>query len=281
MKKKNSEITAVIPTYTNISGLRKLILTLSSMGIPSIIVDNQPTQEKEDMAKKYSAIYLPQLTNRGFGFAVNRGVERVNSQWIVILNDDIEIQDKRLFERMLDYAEKNNFIAVSPVLKKPNGNVENLGYKVLPFGRVELIKDVTQNELDGLTAACLLIKKAVFSSIGGFDERFFAYLEDVDLFLKLKRRGEKFGICLEEEAIHNHMTTSSRMGNFKEMQDVKNWYLVIFNNWNAKTMIKHFPSILLERIRNLSGLVKKTVKVYMIQFHKFRLNRNKKYEHRL
>lgn len=263
---------AVIPTYTNISGLRKLILTLSSMGIPSIIVDNQPTQEKKDMAKKYSALYLPQHTNRGFGMACNRGVKQANSQWIAILNDDIEIQNKRLFERLLEYAQENNFIAVSPVLKKPNGNIENLGYKVLPIGRVELITNVTRGELDGLTAACLLIKKAAFLLVGGFDERFFAYLEDVDLFLKLKKRGKKFGICLEEEVIHNHMTTSSKMGNFKEMQDVKNWYLVIFNNWNAKTIIKHFPSILLERIRNLSGLVKKTVKIHMIQFQKPRFD---------
>lgn len=263
---KSTSITIIIPTYTNIKGLKKLLAFLQSLDYPIIVIDNQPLKEKNFLSKMKHVSYLPQEKNRGFADAVNYGASFSQSDWLAILNDDIDIKDEKLFEKLLKFALKKNYAAVSPVLKKSNGEIENLGYQVLPIGRVDLIKDVsrytlhvTRGELDGLTAACLLIKKKAFESIGGFDQRFFAYLEDVDLFLRLKKTGQKFSLCLEAEVIHQHMTTSSKMGNFKQKQDFKNWLLLIGKNWDKKTILRYGLGILSERLRNLSGLIKATL----------------------
>ena len=261
-------LSAIIPTMTNDQGLFKVISQLKKIkDIEILIVDNKPNEEKREKLKNFT--YLPQQKNLGFAKAVNLASKKAKGEWLLILNDDIEQVTENLINKMLNFAKKNHFDAVCPVLKKKTGEVENYGYKVLPIGKVQLITNkpqlATSNEIDGLTAACLFIKKQVFEKIGGFDESFFAYLEDVDLFLRLKKNGFRFALNPNFFVIHNHMTTSSKMGFFKEKQDFVNWIRVIIKNWGLKKIILHLPGIIIERGRNLSGLIKKIIKVYFSQ----------------
>jgi len=268
-------LSAIIPTYTNDQGLFKLIDQLKELkNIEIIIIDNKPNNEKKEKLKNF--VYLPQPKNLGFAKAVNLGAKKAKGKWLLILNDDIELESQnskvksqKLINSILNFAQESHLDAVSPVLIKPTGELENLGYKVLPIGRVKLITNnqspITNNDIDGLTAACLFIKRDVFEKIGGFDESFFAYLEDVDLFLRLKNQGFRFGIDPSTFVIHNHMTTSKNLGFFKEKQDFINWIRVILKNWGLKKIILHLPGIIIERGRNLSGLIKKMLKVYLSQ----------------
>lgn len=257
-------LSVIIPTMTNNQGLFKLISQLKKIkDIEILIVDNKPNDKKRKKLKNF--IYLPQTKNLGFAKAVNLASKKAKGEWLLILNDDIEQLTEDLINKMLTFAQKNHFDAVCPVLKKKTGEVENYGYKVLPIGRIQLItknqSPITSHQLDGLTAACLFIKKQVFEKIGSFDESFFAYLEDVDLFLRLKKKGFIFALNPNVFVIHNHMATSSKMGFFKEKQDFVNWIRVIIKNWGLKKIILHLPGILIERGRNLSGLIKKIIKV--------------------
>jgi N-acetylglucosaminyl-diphospho-decaprenol L-rhamnosyltransferase len=272
------DVTVIIPTYTNTSGLLTLLKQLKEEEVAVVVVDNKPTNKKRQLVEKYRFTYLPQEKNIGFAAAVNRGAEKAKSKWLMIANDDIELIMKNSIDTLVKFAEARKLDAVSPVLKKPSSprhsepclagrqvvsesdsyEIENLGYRVLPVGRVELnfdSKRITQMDLDGLTAAFLLIKREVFEAVGGFDEAFFAYLEDVDLFLRLKKAGYTFGVTKDVEVIHNHLTTSSRMKGFKEKQDLINWMRIIGKNWS------YFKSgslinLLIERLRNLSGWIK-------------------------
>jgi GT2 family glycosyltransferase len=256
LKKK---ITIIIPTYTNFSGFAKIIHKFASTSFRIIVIDNQPTEEKKKLCNGRNISYFPQKTNIGFARAVNLGVKNAKTEWILILNDDVIFQDETLIDKLADFAKKNNYSAVSPILKNSEGIIENLGYRVLPIGRVELNFDkqkFDQRFIDGLTAACLLIRKKDFEAVGGFDERFFAYLEDVDLFLRMKKKEYTFGVDTDIEVIHKKLTTSSRMGNFKQRQDLRNWLLVIAKNWDKKILLRYFPSIFIERLRNLSGYIK-------------------------
>lgn len=255
------KITIIIPTYTNFEGFSKLITQLKQFSLPIVVIDNQPNNEKKKLCASDAIVYLPQKENIGFARAINLGVENAKTEWVLFLNDDVSCPNKKTFEKLVEFAEKHNYTAVSPVLKNNRGNIENLGYRVLPIGRAKLNFDrnkIDQKDLDGLTAACLLIRKKDFEKVGMFDERFFAYLEDVDLFLRMKKQGLKFGVDTDLEVLHNKNTTSSKMGNFKEKQDLKNWFLVIWKNWDRKTLLKYLPFIILERLRNLSGYIKAT-----------------------
>lgn len=252
-----SQFTAIIPTLSNTQGLALLIKELGQIrGLKVIVIDNLPNPERGALLHKKKGLYLPQQKNLGFAEAVNLGVTQATTEWVLILNDDIEDVTAQLLSRLTNKAEKEKWVAVSPVLTNRQGSVENIGYRVLPIGRVELNFDPKRNSskhLDGLTAACLLIKKQVFDSVGGFDISFFAYLEDVDLFLILKSLGYTFGVDVESGVIHNHLTTSKTKKSFKEKQDLINWWRI----YRKHKQVKFSPAFLLERGRNVSGFCKK------------------------
>lgn len=271
-------IQAIIPTFSNDAGLEKILQDLKSQVLPSeysleiTVMDNQPRDQKKILCQNLAIDYQSQKENLGFAKAINRAV-LPQAEWLWILNDDIEIESPHFLEKMLVKADQEKWSAITPLLVSPNKKRENIGYFVLPRGKVELNFDEriyqSQSEnrdifardfLAGLTAACLLIKKLAFEQIGGFDESFFAYLEDVDLFLRLKRAGFAFGVDTSVQVIHQHQTTSHKMGNFKQKQDWKNWQKVVAKNWPAGMKSRYFWQILVERGRNLSGVIKSSWK---------------------
>lgn len=270
----NQIYTCIIPTYSNTKGLALLLQTLNNAAIPTVVIDNQPIPEKKILCKWSTIRYLAQAKNLGFAAGVNRGVQEAKTPWVIILNDDIQLFDSMVFSDLLQFARQKEYVAVSPILIKPDRRVENFGYFVLPKGKAKLnfdpqksyspsklyhdISFINQNPkkyIDGLTAACLLIKKDVFETLGGFDESFFVYLEDVDLFLRLKKNGYGFGVCTRVSVIHHHQTTSKKMGKMKQYRDFVNWIKIITKHWTFRNILIHLPFLCLERLKNLKGIV--------------------------
>jgi len=285
----NNKVTVIIPTLNNIRGLKYLLHYFKDKPYKVVVVDNKPNEEKKRIVMSYGLgvrwiKYLSQKRNLGFAIAVNRGAKNVETKWMLILNDDIEFESKKskvksqnynlkvksyqsnILKELVKEAERKKLDAVSPVLRNPNGKVENYGYKVLPYGKVELVRELTgsrvnptsprlrgASELDGLTAACLLVKTKVFRELKGFDEKFFAYLEDVDFFLRFKKVGYKLGLATNVEVLHNHMTTTKTMGNFKAKQDMVNWWRLYFKH---RGKFKLDFKFIIERLRNVSGFIK-------------------------
>ena len=261
---KNS-LTVIIPTFNNIKGIEYLENYFKNKEYQIIVIDNglDPRLRGDDTG---NLVYLPQEKNLGFAGGVNKGARDVKTKWMLILNDDIEFKVKsEEIEKLIEFAEKKKLDAVSPILKNQNGEIENYGYRVLPIGKIKLIKENysldprlrgDDNSIDGLTAACLLIKTSIFKKLGGFDESFFAYLEDVDFFIRFKKAGYKMGIT-DVEVLHNHMTTAKTMGNFKARQDMINWWKLYFKH---PEKFKFNLEFVVERLRNFSGFIKASLK---------------------
>lgn len=275
------QLSIIIPTFNNFDGLSYQLDYFKDKSYQLIIIDNKQDKKNKDLVKKFEnyqvVSYLPQDKNLGFAAAVNLGAKDVQTKWMLILNDDIEFdkvykvakfiklkskkvyKEKKTVERLINFAEENKLDAVSPILRNPDGRIENVGYKVLAYGKVELVKRLTGlrvNELDGLTAACLLIKTSVFKKLKGFDEKFFAYLEDVDFFLRFKKAGYQMGIAADIDVLHNHMTTSKTMGSFKARQDMINWWRLYFKH---REKFKFDLDFIVERLRNVMGYIKATL----------------------
>ncbi|MBI5127063.1 glycosyltransferase family 2 protein [Candidatus Roizmanbacteria bacterium] len=235
-----TNLTVVIPTLNNVKGLSYLHEYFKDKQYKVVVIDN---------SKK----------NLGFAGGVNKGVRGTKTKWLLILNDDIEFSNDSTIDQLIAEVEKEKLDSLSPILRNPNGKVENFGYRVLPYGKIELIKSLSSlssslRNLDGLTAACLLIKTDIFKKLKGFDENFFAYLEDVDFFLRFKKAGYKMGIS-DIQVLHNHMTTTKTMGNFKSKQDMVNWWRLYIKHPDK---FKFDLKFIIERLRNVSGFIKAT-----------------------
>lgn len=283
--KINEEVSIVIPSFNNKKGLNYLIDYFKDKDHQIIVIDNNTRINKitsSHLKNFKNLVYLPQEKNLGFAKAVNLGAKYVKTDWLLILNDDIvfknpktktkrqndneksEIKKSTIIADLLKFAKDNMVDAVSPILINLDEKIENIGYKVLAYGKVELIKKISDNnsqstkkDWQGLTAACLLIKTKVFKSLGGFDESFFAYLEDVEFFIRFKKAGYQMKVS-PLEVIHCHMTTSKTMGSFKTWQDLINWWRLFFKH---PDVFKFDLRFLIERGRNISGYLKTILKI--------------------
>lgn len=205
-----------------------------------------------------SVRFIPIEKNNGFAATVNIGLSVSTGLWIGTINDDV-VLEKNWIERCLACAQKNTG-ALNPVIYKKDGTVESAGISILKKGKAEpytmvspLIKCVN---VDAANAAAVLYNKEALNKIGLFDERFGSYLEDIDMSLRLHRQGYKNTVALNAKIVHCGQSTSQTMGWKKNLLDARNWIYVIGKNWQLSDFFLHGYSILLERIRNLYGIVK-------------------------
>jgi len=249
----------IIPTLSNEEGLYQTLYLISQFYPETqvVVINNNPGRQ---IKPRKLQVVIQNQKNEGFAKACNQGAIKAqklfNPRYLVFLNDDVS-WDADWLRPSVEKIESEGWIAASPVLKKNDGTIENCGYRVLPYGKISLIQDLNNKEsIDGISAAALIIDSRVFSKIGGFDERFFAYLEDVDLFLRLKKMDYAFGIAKNVSVIHEGQQTSSKFKTKKSFYDFRNWMLLLQKNWTLNKFVKNFPAIIIERLRNFWGIIK-------------------------
>ncbi len=225
-------------------------------------------QTQDDTVK---AIFLG--NNTGFTGACNAGARVATGKYLLFLNDDCEMTETSLQKLVAFLDENETVVATQPIVTKATvsssrNQVENIGFwidtkigKASPIISQEEIEAVRgEDKIYGLSGTCLLIRKDIFEKVGKWDESFHSYLEDVDLALRLQKIGYKVAPCLDAEVTHAHMATSSKMGLYKEKQDVKNWWRLVFKHHETFVRLNSIFPLLLERVRNLNGLLKKIFK---------------------
>lgn len=207
----NPKVSIIIPTKDKIEILKGCVESILNKttytNYEIIIIDNQ---SKEERTFEYYR-GLENMTNvrllkydYPFNFSEinNYGVSKVDSSYILFLNNDTEVITNDWIEIMLGFAQRKETGAVSPKLIYPDGTIQaaglildregnvrrahyrypehSLGYA----GRIQSIQNVL-----AVAAACMMVRRDVFSEIGGFDPQFVIAHGDIDFCLKLRARG--------------------------------------------------------------------------------------------
>lgn len=225
-----------------------------------IIVSNGLTRiEVWDWRRKYPEIkFIPIEKNSGFASTVNIGFRTSTGKYLTTVNDDT-ILTKNWLNNCLKHF-KSDIGSVNPIIYKTNNEVETAGIKILDIGKAELLTKLSNkliDEIDSTNAAAVIYEKEALNKVGLFDERFGSYLEDIDLSLRLKRSDYSNLVVYNSKVIHVGQSSSSKLlGRKKNYLDFKNWFLVVGKNWGLKKIILNLPGIVLERLRNLSGILK-------------------------
>jgi len=199
--------------------------------------------------------------NKGFAATVNTGFRTALGTWLGTVNDDVTLSLNWL-DKLLSVAHDHTG-SINPIIRDLQGKIESAGIKILDRGKAQPISQVSENKItyvDATNGACVLYRKQALDQVGLFDERFGSYLEDIDLSLRLKRAGWQNMVNHQVTVTHQQQASSKTLGWHKNWLDTKNWWLVILKNWTVGQWIKYWPIILLERFRNLSGLIKQFIK---------------------
>jgi len=155
-------------------------------------------------------------TNIGFGPANNKAAKIANSDYLLFLNSDIIVL-KSSIEKLHKFYKQNeklfNFLG-GKLFNKDKSSQSSCGpMYTLPMVFVHLflrgdywgLTRYSPNklkEVDWISGACILTKKEYFKKLGGFDEKIFMYMEEIDLFYRAKKLGYKVFFYPEAKFIH-------------------------------------------------------------------------------
>jgi hypothetical protein len=152
-------------------------------------------------------IWLFNNSNLGFAKAANKGFSKSRGRYVFLLNVDARIKEGSLKEVIL-FLDRNPQIAVlGPKIIDEDGRIQDSARAFMTpklfFKRTwKRIKEGTKvvfdfelleepHPVDWVIGGAMLVRKATFDEVGGFDEKFFLYVEDMDFCLKIWRRGYK------------------------------------------------------------------------------------------
>ncbi len=168
--------------------------------------------------------------NLGFGGGNNLGAKNAKGKYILIINPDVSVNEDSI-QKMVDHMDKNPDIGVlGPRQVYPNGTLQDSCRRDMKFfdlilkrtflGKIPsfkkrissyTMKDFDHSktaEVDLLVGSCFLLPRKLYEEIGGFDERYFLFMEDFDLCKKARLAGKKVVYYPEAEVTHNHKRLS-------------------------------------------------------------------------
>lgn len=228
-------IDAVIVHYTGAEHLRRCVAAIRQAADRHLairIVDNDaPEPVPEAIVAQSDVLLLRPGANLGFARGTNLGARGGEAEYLLFVNPDVRLsaQAMRTLAALLD--EHPRVAACGPTLINPDGTgqVGSAGYLpsvtsvtsqalALPYlsggrGRSLFVPAHLRaarrqfRSVDWLSAACMLIRRRAFEQVGGFDERFFLYGEDIDLGKRLRDSGWQMAYVPEVRVEHEHLHT--------------------------------------------------------------------------
>lgn len=152
--------------------------------------------------------------NLGFARANNQGAQIASGKYLFFLNSDTIIKENILPAIAESFVKNKAIGIVAPKLLNPDGTAQAKAYGPLPTIKYLLYKNLLfqkdndfPKKIDWVSGAALVIRHDVFNLIGGWDESFFLYLEDVDLCWMAKKRG--YGVILNQSISLIHLQGAS------------------------------------------------------------------------
>ncbi len=158
--------------------------------------DQGEKEPVEKLGEKYGARLWQNEKNTGFSEASNRGARMATGDILLFLNPDTEFLEGN-FQKFLHVFEKESKSLVGLSLKTESGKTEAWSYGKAPtllslFTRkISGWKEFSSEtkRVDWVSGAALALRKETFEALGGFDEGFFLYYEDVDLCQRAQKKG--------------------------------------------------------------------------------------------
>jgi GT2 family glycosyltransferase len=212
----NPLVSIIIPTKDNVEILRRCLESIVQKtdyaNYEIIVVNNNSVKKEtygylESLGKMRGVRVLEYDLPFNFSALNNFAVKHARGDVFLFLNNDTEVIDSNWLTALLEQAQRKEVGAVGCKLLFPNGMVQHAGivlglnngsrekgvaghsHKWFSgshgyFGRIDVIQDVS-----AVTAACMMVRRDVFEEVGGFDENLAIAFNDIDMCLKIRRKG--------------------------------------------------------------------------------------------
>jgi hypothetical protein len=266
-------IEVVIPTWNGIHLLEHCLDSLRRQtwqGFSITVIDNGSTDDSVSvLEREYPEVKIIRFQkNKGFSAAVNAGIRGSGATWILLLNNDMEIEPHCLsnLKGHVEGASSDDFFALRMVDFHSRDRLDGAGDGILRGGvgyRLGTLEKYgppydTDREVFGACAGAALYNKQFFNKVGLFDEDFFAYLEDVDLNLRAHHAGCRCFYVSSAIVFHiGSATSGSKINPLTVRLSTRNNLLVIIKNYPLSLIFRFLPVILIYQVFWLLFVIKK------------------------
>lgn len=215
------------------------------------VIDNLSTDDSVEFLKSQFPSVKIILNDKNYGFAggYNEGLKKINAEYYCLLNSDVEVTENWISPVLELFEEHSEIAAIQPkVLSYHNprlfefagaagGLIDNLGY---PYCRGRVFDDVEEDngqyddekEIFWASGCCLFIRSKDFWDQKGFDERFFAHQEEIDLCWRLINSGKRIFYTGRSTIYHVGGGTLNKQSPQKTYLNIRN---------NLSMMLKNLP----------------------------------------
>ncbi|MEC8176091.1 MAG: glycosyltransferase family 2 protein [Bacteroidota bacterium] len=237
---KNSKVAIIIVNWKKYNMTANCVESVIKCNYPNyeiILVDNESDTSKVSIFKSRKNLKtILNSKNEGFSKANNQGIEyalKNNFDYILLLNNDTVIKSN-LIDILIKTLQAKKVYAIQPlILNHKRKKIWSGGGKInYFFGTFSSSKKACNSFklIEWFTGCCCLFDSKLFIDIGKFDERFFAYYEDVDFSLRMKKNGYKIGFTPQTELIHMESASSKLETNKEGVLSPNVHYLNIKNH---------------------------------------------------
>lgn len=208
-----SAVSAVVVNFNARDHLVRCVKSLRAEGVADIVVvDNGSTDGSDEALRRADpdAVWVPTGSNLGYGGAANRGVARATGDLLLICNADVVVEVGAVKALTVALEGDEGLAIVGPRIEDPSGELypsprtfPDMG---VAFGHAFLGLVAPANRftrryrmldwdrgatgpVDWVSGSCFLARRTAWQDLGGFDESYFMYVEDVDLCWRASRAG--------------------------------------------------------------------------------------------
>jgi GT2 family glycosyltransferase len=205
----NSEKTSIIiVNYRSADYLEKCLESVyeksQSAFFEVILVNNDSKENLKLIKEKFPAVQVIERDkNCGFGAAINIGAKKASGQHLFFINPDAELLNDAILIALAEFKKTPVVAVIGAKIVDQKGQsqswlggrdislteliLNNLGF----YRGGKLWKQSEKTNTDWVSGGAMFVKKDVFEQIGGFDENFFMYFEDIDLCRRIRKAGSK------------------------------------------------------------------------------------------
>jgi GT2 family glycosyltransferase len=253
-------VSVVIPNLNGrhlLGGCLERLREQTVTSVETIVVDNGSEDDSVAFLKSEfpEAQVVSLEANQGFAGGMNAGIARARGAFVAFLNNDAEA-DASWLEELLACLDRHPCAAAATsklLLADERSTIDGAGDSLTPSflpyprGHGEPDRGQFEEEVEVFSpaGAASLWRRSALDDVGLFDERFFAYYEDVDLGFRARLKGFECWYAPKAVAYHQRGATAGTRTEFALFHPIKNRWFLILKNAPGRVLLRNAFSLVL------------------------------------